>query len=665
MDFFEHQERARQATGGLVLLYGLFIIAIVAILHALVSFGYFLFLTNETGSNEYAAPIDFLSVVSSPKILLGSAGSVVAIILVATLVKLASLSQGGSKVAESLGGQEISPSTTDYQERRLLNIVEEMALASGVSMPRVFVMNSETGINAFAAGFSAKDAAIAVTRGALGLFSRDELQAVVGHEFSHILNGDMKLNIRMIGVLSGILCISLIGNIIMRIGNAILRASPSSRSRSKKDNGTALGFGLLLMGGAIWIIGSIGVLCTRIMQAMISRQRELLADASSVQFTRNPVAMAGALKLIGAYSGGSRLDSALAPEVSHMLFASGLKSDLFATHPPLETRIRQIDPSFDGDFRPAKKIIQARVASQFIHPESDDEEDLHRALLASALISTTTGKQETPAVTQHCHPTAKSAYPCTIDSSALPACLNPDEIASVRTTPGAMSCIFALVLSPHDSLQQTQLDLITQANGKSVADSVRAWYERQRSLPVKRRRMLGEGAVNTLRTLPKAEIQNVWKTIEILIQSDGQIDSFEFALSLMFKSRLLPDLVNSRRSSVPPTLLAKQASFVLQILAKFGAPTADLTTAAWKTGLGSLTSFGDFQNIDQQDNIADLNRFETSLEALVRLPPLAKREFLKACEAVVQYDGALSDIEDNFLFAIADVIDASGWNAVG
>ena len=662
MDFFEHQERARQATGGLIFLYVLFVIAIVATLHALVSFVYFLVLTNETVPNEYASPIDFLSVVTSPTILFGTAGTVAAIILVATLVKLASLSQGGSKVAESLGGREVSLSTTDLQERRLLNIVEEMALASGVSMPRVFVMDSETGINAFAAGFSPKDAAIAVTRGALGLFNRDELQAVIGHEFSHILNGDMRLNIRMIGVLSGIICISLIGNIIMRIGNTILRSS--SPRRNKKDNSSAIALGLLLVGAAIWIIGSVGVLCSRIMQAMITRQRELLADASSVQFTRNPDAMASALKLIGAFSGGSRLESALAPEVSHMLFASGLKSSFFATHPPLETRIRQIDPTFDGDFRPSRKIIEARVADQFRHSESTEEEDLHRALLAGTLISTTTRVQEVPRAAQHPRTTGVK-LPDTIDSLAPPVCLNSDEIVSIRTATEATSCIFALFLSSLDSLKRIQLDLISQANGKPITDAVVAWCERQRSLPVKRRRMLGEEAVNILRTIPKADIQKIWKTIDNLIQADGQIDSFEFALSRMFKSRLLPDLVNSRRSTVPPPLLAKQASFVLHVLAKFGTPSATLATAAWKIGLASLTSFGDFpQSDDQQENIDDFSRFEISLEALVRLPPLAKPEFLKACEAVVKYDGALSDIEDNFLFAIADVIDASGWNAL-
>jgi len=250
-------------------------------------------------------------------------------------------------VAELLDGRLINSSARDANERKLLNVVEEMAIASGVPVPQVYVMNEEPGINAFAAGHSSGDAVIGVTRGCMTLLSRDELQGVIGHEFSHVLNGDMRLNLRLIGLIFGILCLTIIGRILIR-------------TRGRKNP-------LPLLGIALIVIGWAGVVFGRLIQAAVSRQREVLADASAVQFTRNPAGLAGALKKIGGLAEGSHLKSPHAEEASHLFFANGMGESIFsfATHPPLVERIRALDPSFDGKF-PTIVIPEATAGAAWV-----------------------------------------------------------------------------------------------------------------------------------------------------------------------------------------------------------------------------------------------------------------------------------------------------------
>ena len=261
-----------------------------------------------------------------------------------SLFKIASLSGGGHTVAELLGGRLLHPDTRDADERRVLNVVEEMAIASGSPVPPVYLLEKERGINAFAAGYTPDDAVIGVTRGCIQTLSRDELQGVMAHEFSHILNGDMRLNIRLMGVLFGILLIGIAGWILFR-------STLYSGMRASDDRKG--GNPLPLIGLALYVIGYVGVFFGRLIQAAVSRQREYLADASAVQFTRNPEGIAGALKKIGAIAEGSKLETPEAGEAAHMYFGDGVGGawlSLMATHPPLADRIRRVDPSFDGDF---------------------------------------------------------------------------------------------------------------------------------------------------------------------------------------------------------------------------------------------------------------------------------------------------------------------------
>ncbi|MGI9517486.1 MAG: M48 family metalloprotease, partial [Pirellulaceae bacterium] len=336
MDFFESQELARRKTKWLVFY---FILALVTMIAGI----YFVVIVatqvthDRVATGSVAPPAWF-----DPLILAGVCVVVLSIVGCGSLYKISSLRGGGESIAAMLGGRYLPPNSGDPAERRILNIVEEMALAAGTPVPPVYILDDEHGINAFAAGYTVDDAVIGINRGTLEQLSRDELQGVVAHEFSHVLNGDMRMSIRMIGILHGIQVLALIGLYVLR-GSAL-----SGRRSSDKGGG---GYIILIAIGVI-VIGWAGLFFARLIKAAVSRQREYLADASAVQFTRNPEGIAGALKMIGANVDGSVMHHPQAEEMSHMYFGSMFRGgfSLFATHPPLDKRIGKLDPRFDGDY---------------------------------------------------------------------------------------------------------------------------------------------------------------------------------------------------------------------------------------------------------------------------------------------------------------------------
>lgn len=337
-DFFDRQDVARRNTTRLVILFVLAVLAIMASVDLLLAatMGY-LARDPRTGAIDWtlAADPQLLGLAVVGTLILVGGGS---------LYKTAQLRGGGRIVAEQLGGRRLNPDSRVPAERQLLNVVEEMAIASGSPAPPVYLLDQEDGINAFAAGFTPADAVIGVTRGAAERLTRDELQGVIAHEFSHIFNGDMRLNIRLIGLLHGILIIGLLGYFILRM------TAFSGRGRRSKQGSSALP--LLALGAGLMAVGFFGTFFGNLIKAAVSRQREFLADASAVQFTRQPEGLAGALKKIGGAATGSTIQSPNAPEASHMFFGRATSgfSALFSTHPPLAARIRVIEPAWDGTF---------------------------------------------------------------------------------------------------------------------------------------------------------------------------------------------------------------------------------------------------------------------------------------------------------------------------
>lgn len=327
MDFFAHQEQARRLTFRLVILFGLAVIGIILTCYFLAAFALaYAHYGPQWEKGDLWDPILFMWVTFGISAIVGLCSG----------FKILQLRGGGKVIAEELGGRLLSPSSVDPVERKILNIVEEMAIASGVPTPAVYMMDREPGINAFAAGYTIQNAVIAVTRGCVEQLSRDELQGVIAHEFSHILNGDMRINIHLMGVLFGILIIGMMGYYAFRM----------TPYRTSKEDRT--GIFIIIIGLGLVVIGSIGTFFGNLIKAAVSRQREFLADASAVQFTRNPEGIAGALKKIAGYKNGSAILNPNAPEASHMFFAKGVFEGLFATHPPIDERIRRLDKSWEG-----------------------------------------------------------------------------------------------------------------------------------------------------------------------------------------------------------------------------------------------------------------------------------------------------------------------------
>ena len=384
MDFFEHQAVARRNTGILVFYFCLAVMLIVAgtYLASAVIFN----VAQSRSDPRSGSPLELWD----PTLCLCVAGITLTVIALGSLYKTLELRSGGAAVAETLGGRLIDSSTRDLDKRIVLNVVEEMAIASGTPVPPVYLLDEEKGLNAFAAGYSPDDAVIGVTRGCVQYLSRDELQGVIAHEFSHILNGDMRLNIRLIGIVHGILVIALTGYVLIRMLGSSSRHSRSSSDRGKGGGALAA---IFLFGLALCVIGYVGVFFGRLIKSAVSRQREFLADSSAVQFTRSPDGIAGALKKIGGLARGARVESPRAEQISHMFFGNALKASFLnamSTHPPLDVRIQRIEPSFDGKY---PKVARLRRTKADLHPTRPEVDRQAQAIQGRKAAASSVGRR--------------------------------------------------------------------------------------------------------------------------------------------------------------------------------------------------------------------------------------------------------------------------------
>lgn len=503
MDFFEAQARARQRSRRLV---GLFLLAVAGTILA----SYAIVLVLFGGGSEGGTLWD--------SALFGAtSGAVILVVGTASLYKWSQMRHGGSAVAEMVGGRRVEPASQDLAERRLLNVVEEMAIASGVPVPAVYVLDAEPSINAFAAGLSSADAAIAVTRGTLEKLNREELQGIVAHEFSHILNGDMRLNVRLAAVVFGILALGLIGRGILRQAGRV-RMRPSGGDRSK---GGGVAFALAL-GLSLLVIGYIGYFFGRLIQAAVSRQREFLADASAVQFTRNPSGVGGALKKIGGYALGSAVLDPRAREINHFFFAQGFRSSFagfWATHPPLEQRIRAIEPGWDGKlFAPPERVDIAR------EPKPEPKAAPPRAATPPRLPFSAAG-----VVASIGAPTEEQVA----TSRRLMEDLPKDLQAAARDRTRAAPLIYVLVAAKSGEGPEGAAELVGRHASAAEAEAVRGLWAAAGAAPAVAKLPLVQLALATLRGLAGLALDRFAATLDALVHADGRVSPFEFALQKM------------------------------------------------------------------------------------------------------------------------------------
>ncbi len=603
MDFFHHQDTARQRTGLLVMLFTLAVLAITGLV-SVISIGIYFYFTGEPFTTQSIISYCLLSFVG-----------VLTVVSISSFIRLSELNaNGGRGVAESIGGKLISTDTSNAKHRQLLNVVEEMSIASGIPVPPVYVMAEEHGINAFAAGMSIDDAVIGVTQGALDAFSRDELQGVIAHEFSHILNGDMRLNTRLIGALFGITCIAHFGHLILDNSNSTRHVS---RSSSDSNKGFAV---IILIAIVCLVLGWLGTLFGNMIKAAISRQREFLADASAVQFTRNDQGIAGALKKIGSNVQGSTLNTKASDEMSHMMFGqsklSGF-SGLFATHPPLNERIRRIEPNWDGSY------------AQHSHAQNTafDNEQVSGFAVGGG------------------SPASQSASPSEQLSETgqqLISQLPPELVDIAREPYSARFVAFALIFDGSD----IQREMIKSYVPLASQSTLLPWLDYD--LPLHLRFPLLELALPALKSLSEAQKISLCKVLRELSETDNQYSLAEWCVINLLEKQLLASFGFIKQHKTLKQL-EESVFWLLRELAWVSHSQADKAQRAYHCALAHLG----FPEVTLEPANSNWHLSRAALELLLQLKPKDRRMFVKACRLAIESDGEITVAEGELYRVIA------------
>ncbi|WP_309387114.1 M48 family metallopeptidase [Cerasicoccus frondis] len=624
MDFFAAQDDAHSRTKLLVVYFILAVISIIVALYALCMVFY------SYGTTPENQPVQW--VLWQPMVLAGVGGFVVLLVGGASLSKIAELKGGGGVVAKSVGGRKVDPATTDPDERKLMNVIEEMAIASGTPVPEIYILDREDSINGFAAGYTPDDAAIAVTRGCIQRLSRDELQGVIAHEFSHILNGDMRMNIKLMGVLFGILLISIIGEGVMRAG---FWSDVGSRRRDDKGGNAIMLFGLGMMA-----IGWIGVFFGRLIQSAISRQREYLADASAVQFTRNPDGIGGALMKIGG--GSSVVNHHHTSETAHFFFANALKSSFggaFATHPPLPDRIQRIVPNWDGKFQAAP--APQRQTSQ--PPPIPSAQARHKVDPLQMIAGVGAIGASQLAYAQQSRAQAEEALGEQIHDSSQAGAL-----------------ILALLLDRDSGIRTKQLVWLKQDGGEALAQAVARDYPKAQAQGVKQRIPLIEMTLPALSQISRQDYDALLKRIVKLSEADEEISFYEFAVMRLVKRHLGRKFEGHQAKTKVITStgpLREHFAMLLSTMVWAGEPSNDAEAGKIFTdAIQHAPLFHGQVQLLPIDNLG-FNELDKALDVLASARFGTKRQILAACAAAVAHDGEVTTDEGELIRAVAVTLD--------
>lgn len=618
VDFFKAQDQARRNTKLLVLLFGLAVLCLLLLtnLLILITLGFL----NTEQSQLLFSPSNPNWWSALPWPLLGGTSLLIVLLIgIVVALKRAELQQGGQVVAKALGGTRLDHLQANPRQRMLLNVVEEMAIAAGVPVPPVYLM-PESGINAFAAGYSPADAVIGITEGCLNQLNRDQLQGVVAHEFSHILNGDMRMNIRLIALLQGILFIGHAGYYLLRSGGRTAAAVSIGSSRSKNNNGG----GIFVLALGLMLLGYLGSFFGNLIKAAVSRQREFLADASAVQFTRNPQGIADALKAIGAVgSGGSRVKHPNADEMSHLFFGEAISrwTSLFATHPPLAERIKRIDPAWLGKF-----------------PAAVNQQDADSTTTAAA-------NEQTPGNSAGGKvPTAGSAAVKDM-LAAIPALL----LHSSRHAPSAPALVCACLLQPEHLTRQ--LHFVKELGSPALLVDVDRLYDQVSILTARQKLQLLQLVIPALKQQSAQQFQYLLQLVEVLINCDGQQDLLEWSLICWLEhcvgSQFDPDQIyRADKASRLPQVEA--AALALLSVCSRQNHDATVQQQSWQAGLAVLGL-----PVTTIEPAADLVHLKPLLPQLIQTAPMLKKQLWQMLRAAIMADQSVSQQEALLADALA------------
>jgi Zn-dependent protease with chaperone function len=626
MDFYSSQDAALKRTRWLVVLFVLAVLSIIFLTNLLV-------MSVAWYSNSYQMMQGFSWQVIDWELFFQIGVAVTIFIALGSFYRIYSLSSGAS-VAELLRAERIIDSSGDPSKQKILNVVAEMAIASGTPVPPVYLLD-EAGINAFAAGYQPSDAIIGVTRGAIDKLTRDQLQGVIAHEFSHILNGDMRLNIRLMGILFGIILIGEAGTILLR------------GTRKKSSGGTSL---TLVVGVGLMFIGYVGIFFGNLIKAAVSRQREFLADASAVQFTRNPEGIAGALKRIGADSHGSILTSPKSSQISHSLFNEGVHSyfqPLFATHPPLKIRIKRILPYWDGKF---DYSVDLQTSTGSAVDDPGPVSGFAGSMQAASSESAAMGKANPPVTDQ-----ASLAH---LEHARVLLQSMPENLLDAIGDPfAARAAIYCLVLDTDSASRGSQLRELKERADSAVYETALKLYAPVSKLAPEHRLTLVELALPTLQLLSFNQYRQFEDNLRMLVEADQRVSLSEWMVHSIIKVSLYRAIVAKHRPSAKIRSLShciREISTLLSLIAHTGLADKTAAEAAFAHGCQSL---GALPLVLQPREKLDLAEMETAIGKLAQLHPLKKPALLKACVAVIVADQKISFNEGELLRTIGIALD--------
>jgi Zn-dependent protease with chaperone function len=625
-DFFARQEDARKQSGRLLMFFAMAVIGVALAVYLAAAVAR-LWLLAENG-----AAVGFWH----PQLFLWTTTGTLTFVAAASLWKISELREGGARIAAMLGGKPVPTFTQAPQERMLRNVVEEMAIASGMPPPDLYLLERERGINAFAAGHGVRDAVICVTRGAVELLSRDELQGVVAHEFSHIRNGDVLLNLRLMGWLSGILVVSQAGEMILR--------------GMRRSSGRTAG-AIFAVAAALFAIGYIGYFFGQLIKSAVSRQREFLGDASAVQFTRNPTGLSGALKKIGGLSLGSRLEHPRAAEVSHMFFGNGLEAawlHALDSHPPLDERIRRLEPGFDGRFPAVKPLPPppSEAAAHVVRPAKAPPESV--SALSGVAVAALLERVGEP-MQEH------------IDLARRLLSELPESLTDAsRNTFSACAVVYGLLMDADPAVRKEQEQLVEAHDSGAAAVELRRLLPALDGIPSQVRLPLLDLSLPALRSLSPDQYLRLKETSGALSAADGRESLFEFTLRYLLLRHLEPrffPLTSPRPVQIYGIRgVRKECSCILTTMARVGVRDENAAQGAFARGAMVLNEPKlDFHFLPAVE--CGKSSMEHAFAILESTSPLIKRRLLAASLECMIHDRIIKIDEVELFRAIADALD--------
>ena len=641
MSFYENQHRARRQTGVLV---AYFVAAVVLIVSAVNLVLYVaLFLMSEQ------------KVMTLGEWMRSPAGISIALITLlvigfGSLLRMAQLGRGGGvAVAKMAGGVPLDPNSRDLKERTLINVTEEMAIASGTPVPRIFILRNEAGINAFVAGTQPSNTVLAVTQGTLDNLTREELQGVIGHEFSHILNGDMGMNLRLIGILAGILLIGQIGEFLLRGG---VRAKGSRNGKGELP--------IALMGMGLMAVGYIGLFFGRLIKAAIARQREFLADASSVQFTRNPDGIAGALYAIGLHGNHALLATRHAEDMSHLCFGQTLTvkfGGLLATHPPIDERIKAIDPNLlprlKARFRQRTLTSAVGTASQ---TASGNAEAAAGFAGASAGTATADAANTTPiaASADHIKASIGTPTPQHADYAHQLHDSIPASLLQIAHDPAVAEAVLYGLLFPHlRSHGNESVQLIQNQTSATCAQKAVTCYNALKAAGEAIRLPLLDITLSTLKTVDAAARNRIINTCQQIIDIDSRVSLSEFIYGYLIRQALNPPKRPPRSIKSFQTLEASLATLFSAIVQSSG-ESAEAQARNFKRIMATFTKADCSTYLQMAPSPKQMT---AALDQLNRLTPLLKQPVIDTCVDCALHDGKTTQREVEVLRAVCEALE--------